>query len=485
MQERATNPIIVKIGFILLILFFFCLSLIKSHTIPMTHDESFNYLGMIDQSMWHCLFSQDCWNTANNHLLNTTFFQWTTQLFGHHAWAVRLPNVLAHLVYMLFAWLIIQRSSNNRVVQLAGFAFFVCNPYLNDFFAVARGYGLSIAFILGCFYFLIRFLESRNSWDLFWCYILVTLSSFSVFTMLIFIPLIWFVTFVIPPIFSAERLNWKRHWIQQTIPFTIIGLMSILVYTPLSALFKNAEFSWGIGSLYDSYLKLVTDSLYGDQVIGDYTYELFLALAIIAVITSTYVLFRKSKISINRGNFKGHLGIILIFLLLNIALVAQHHILGSQYPEGRKSVLYLPILNLVCLYGLIGIKGRPGRIISIIILLFSAYHTYRHTHLDSCREWYFDEHTTQMLNYLEEKKDEDQKIDLALSWYFYPSVHFYKQIDSLDWLKKIGYHKAVDKNKVHDYYYVTREDAKELRNTYALDMEFGSCCLLLKKKASK
>jgi hypothetical protein len=84
-------------------------------------------------------------DTPNNQWLNTLLMRVSQSLFGESELALRLPNVA---VFGLYAAASVELLSRVRRLQakLVGFALLVVNPFLLQFFSLARGYGLSLAF---------------------------------------------------------------------------------------------------------------------------------------------------------------------------------------------------------------------------------------------------------------------------------------------------------------------------------------------------
>jgi hypothetical protein len=82
---------------------------------------------------------------ANNQLLNTVLMQSSQGLFGESELALRLPNVLAFGLYTAGS-LALLASLRRRTAILLGAALLLADPFLLDFFGLARGYGLSLAF---------------------------------------------------------------------------------------------------------------------------------------------------------------------------------------------------------------------------------------------------------------------------------------------------------------------------------------------------
>ena len=63
----------------------------------------------------------------------------TASLFGYTEFALRLPNVLAFFLYAWFCLKILGLSKSS-FIKLVSVAICLLNPYLIEFFSLARGY---------------------------------------------------------------------------------------------------------------------------------------------------------------------------------------------------------------------------------------------------------------------------------------------------------------------------------------------------------
>lgn len=86
--------------------------------------------------------------TANNQWLNTLLMRVSQALFGQTDWVFRLPNVLAFGLYAAASLLLIARL-RSTAVRIIAFVLLLTDPFLLEFFGLARGYGLSVAFSAG------------------------------------------------------------------------------------------------------------------------------------------------------------------------------------------------------------------------------------------------------------------------------------------------------------------------------------------------
>ena len=125
-------------------------SLMRTIHLSFTSDESLSYTIAMGDPTWR--------GDANNHPLNTRTMRWALYWLGDHEWALRLPNLVAHALYLISGMLLIRKFSNWAVVLL-GFGLLNLNPFLLDFFGLARGYGLASGLSLTSLWFL------KEAWD--------------------------------------------------------------------------------------------------------------------------------------------------------------------------------------------------------------------------------------------------------------------------------------------------------------------------------
>jgi hypothetical protein len=92
---------------------------------------------------------------ATNHFLSTALAKLGAVIAGPGALALRAPALLGYVLYLWFsAWLL--RRFTNGIIAVAGLLLLNLNPYLLDFFALSRGYGLSIGLMMGALSFFFR-----------------------------------------------------------------------------------------------------------------------------------------------------------------------------------------------------------------------------------------------------------------------------------------------------------------------------------------
>jgi hypothetical protein len=126
--------------------------IMRATNVAFTHDEAISY-GIINGIPSFV-------DSANNQFLNTELMRLSQWLFGESELALRLPNVLAFAIYGSSCLLLLTRL-HHFAAKCAGLALLIMNPFLLEFFGLARGYGLSLAFLAGAF--ACTFHETRTS----------------------------------------------------------------------------------------------------------------------------------------------------------------------------------------------------------------------------------------------------------------------------------------------------------------------------------
>lgn len=105
----------------------------------MTHDEAYSYR-LVKTDYFIALFG-----SANTHWLNSFFLEVLNRLFGDAPGWLRLHSVLAFPFFALAIYHLGQLI-NGIPGRLLFYALVLLNPYVLDFFSLARGYGLAMTF---------------------------------------------------------------------------------------------------------------------------------------------------------------------------------------------------------------------------------------------------------------------------------------------------------------------------------------------------
>jgi hypothetical protein len=367
---------------------------------------------------------------------------------------------MAHIVYLIFTFLITRQFRSN-LVQISGFIILNINPYLLDFFSLARGYALSIAFMMVSLYYFIEYIKEEKNKRLtisFIAAVLATLSNFSLLNY--FASLILIHQAVLYFKYRDMRTNLKK----SKAVIAIVLLMVLICYEPLRKLIKYGRFDFGgtTGIWSDTVTSEINMFLY-QRVNSPVIFKIIAAIVIITVISTGIILIR--KLSKKTLVFPDKTGLLIFSLLMLILLsnTVQHYLLGSPYIAERFALFITPLFFLLFAYffDALASGGKALRLISIsslpVVTLAMCYHLLSCLNTSYALNWNYDASTKQMISDLKKEKEliGIKKIDLGITWWFEPSINFYRVTNHLDWLNKV---KREGPKGEHDYYYISIEE---------------------------
>jgi hypothetical protein len=202
--------------------------------VPLTYDEAASYLRYISRD----LLSVFSFEVATNHFLNTLLTKLVSIAGGESEVVLRLPSLAGYAAYVYFSIQIV-REIPQRAIAIAGFVLLNLNPYLLDYFALSRGYGLSLGLLMGAMYHLLRFVASRQSGDAgtgelsrtlaFGCG--AVLAGFSLLDAWLGLAAVAFVTVAVRRVKLARppvRKGWSLNWSTVSLP-VVAAIFTFLV----------------------------------------------------------------------------------------------------------------------------------------------------------------------------------------------------------------------------------------------------------------
>lgn len=148
-----------RIAFLLAAWVVFAYVALRAFLVPVVHDEAITFLLFVETRDF--LPFRGGWD-AGNHVLVTGLGWVAWKVFGFHLWALRLPSLLAFVLYAAYAWRW-GRQLRTPLLRRCLWAALLGMPFLLDFFSLFRGYGLSIACWSMALYELVAWLERRST----------------------------------------------------------------------------------------------------------------------------------------------------------------------------------------------------------------------------------------------------------------------------------------------------------------------------------
>jgi hypothetical protein len=425
------------------ILVLFVYIIIRAYHLGFTHDESLTYTIITGRTKW--LFD------ANNHWVNTILSGLFSVLFGFSELSLRLPNVLSFIVYSFFCYCLVLKKSKYRLSALLALSFLLLNPFLIDFFSLARGYGLATAFFCGSLWFFSDFLERHHIKNLTNGIIFSLLTVYSNYSYLyptIALQLSFFIFFFASK--ADRQLQVKvLKWTAIEIIFLIPGIINIIILRLGGALYYGTTMGFIEGTLPSILSSIFQVKVFNNQ-------ELMFTFLILILLFSGIFFIKR-----NREFF-----FILLVMFVSIFLpVIFNMTIGILYPKQR-GALYLIVLLGVYLHRMTetildtGKKYYSGLIFSIIMLLISfiCFNFFKTTNIKYAYYVQFDAETGSMLETLNKIIDKNKTYNLGIDWQFEATINYYREVKKYDWLNPVT--REGIEEKEYNYYYIFEDDKK-------------------------
>jgi hypothetical protein len=438
---------------------------LRAIKVGFTHDESFTWHYYVRNNFLDIFHNNP--PNANNHMLNSLLAKVFTEIFGYNQLVLRLPAILAFILYLWVGIRISKRLKNTAWV-VSAFVLINANPYLLDFFALSRGYALAHAFMLLGIYATLRLIETGNVRYTWYAMTAAAFSVFSVSTMIYFFA----ATAIVINMFYVFRLKTGTsislfgNWLRMNIPvFTITALTTALVFEFIRKLIVYKQLYYGGNSnFYDNTLiSLILGTSY-DKLY--FTNQLnIIAWFLIAVVVAGWLMVTLKYLK--QHTLEKDLSVVLVFLSLAVLFSLLHHqVLGGAYLIFRTSLFFYPLIIcvLICLLHALRYTCNGWFTAGFGILLagIALLHFLGTMNLTHTPEWKYDASTRKMLEDvaadLQPEKVKDP-ITIGIHWTFEPTINYYRETQHLSWLN------VADQNgfKVSaTYYYVYESDSAYL-----------------------
>jgi hypothetical protein len=348
---------------------------------------------------------------------------------------LRLPNVLAFMPFLIF----IHKLSNlisSKLLGTLAFILIILNPFLLDFFSLARGYGIALSFQSISMYFWITSLKTHTRRDSLIFAVTGFLSVLSNFTFIIFLaPAVLVLLMRIIHNHRQFNLNYMCNVVKSNISWLLIAASGIVYLMLIFFKLRTSSALYFGGStnfINDTIHSLVTTVFYDiviDPVIIDivtWVIAFFICFSICLVTYKLYkvrVLFPLTYITL----------LIFFMICLNIT---QNIVLKTPYLFERTALLYVPILSLLGFY-LLDYLTSLTKVRSLLIVVvalplitacvLNASLNFNVTHYFS---WRYEADNKLMLEHVKKLSNKEEKT-LAVYWLFYPSVSYYLDIQQI------------------------------------------------------
>ncbi|MFN8309864.1 MAG: hypothetical protein U0T73_07870 [Chitinophagales bacterium] len=419
--------------------------LIRAITVGVTYDEVWTINQFVKLPLKDILSFTPA--DANNHLLNTLFIKGCFYSLGNSLFVARLPNVLAFALYLYFAHRITKTLP--QILGNCSLLVLVLNPFLLDFFGLARGYGLSMGFLMAALFYVLLYVDFGSWKALLKALLFGGLAVISNFVLLHF----WVSTLAVIAVVSLLARRGKS--VQALLMIAVFSfLLFKTIKVPLQKLRESGSLYYGGGEGFytDTMQSLLTSSAYAHQptpmllFIGN-------GLLLLMVITILFSFFIRHKLNTPKT------ALFLISGLSVCSVVAQHYLLGTLYLIDRTALLFYPLLILCFCFAAVDTpKVFRYSALAIVVSVLSV-NFLLHANFSKTLIWDFDSRTETMLNEVNRLgASQNRKVKLDYSWPFQNSVAYYLNKKSFPFIENTNNRAQRDSlnSRAEIYFYLAR-----------------------------
>lgn len=452
-EFRVQQPSLLLPVLLLASIILFSYVVIRSATIELTMDEYYSWKFFAYGP--HLYPLQYDATTANDHWLNSWLVQFTSWIFGTHAWAIRLPNVLAYLVYLFYTarWAV---SLRKGWFAVPAFLLLNAHPYLLDFFSAARGYGLAFAAISATLFYLKRFSESTDATVLKKILIAAMLALLANFGMLPFyLSTLGLVTFFI---WQSDRRNIKQ---QIQLLLLYVTPLLLIVLPHLFRMQKSGALYYGDTSFWEGSVKSVVVSLLyhvpyaGSNHFSSAKPVIWLLLALLLLCAAIGI--RKNGLRMWMHSPEGIT--FFVFAASTSAIFLEHTLTATEYPL-RRVALYLFVLLMFAVVSSLSslLKNRSLVAVGTAVSIPVLFHLFYCANLGYLVEWKQAGGTQVAANRIiaeHARMSSRDSVTVCTDGVCGCSLQFIRDRDHLDWMKiTVNYDARKPKPAGYDFYLV-------------------------------
>ena len=442
----------------------------RAYLLSITWDEAYSYLNFVRPGK---LFPEKFDHmSANNHLLNTWLDIFFVKCFGVSEFVLRIPSLIAHLLFLFYsAKLVLQFQ--NRWMVVAAFLILNFNPYLLDFFSLARGYGLSWGLMMASIYYLYLFIskEHRTVFAI-TSLVLSILATLANLVLLNYCLALYAVLSLLMfyPILKSKETSTKKIVLflkNVSIPsILIVGFLGMI--TPYSLNLKDAgALFWGghTGFWTDTISETINRNFYdvGFNIMIHWLLKGFMFLVLTAAIG--FVGYKQFKKESNPENM--FLGCILLITGF-IALISSglSYFFSTPFLTNRTALFFVVLFNLlfVFLMNELSKEKQKIRFAAYMVAFIMFFHFVFSFNLKYVLDWKFDADTKNIMTDMEKQIQSQQlqkQVKMGVSGLLMTSVEFYLAIKKNEQLKVEEINPL--QPDTYDYLYLSASEAKKFQ----------------------
>lgn len=455
---------------------YFAYLILRLINVPMTQDEVATCYNHVPRGVWDIItYGKEA--VPNNHILNTLSIKLLAGVLGMGQVAARIPALAGGMLYLIGAMCVARTWGSNGWMRIFGYVILLGNPFMAEFFALGRGYGLSIGLMMPAIYFTWKYTARIHLPDLLAALALGGLAVWANFTVL---------NFYLPMVLLLFLIIWQQDKPERRKNMAIlaagVSILGALCFLPIYRMTADNELRfWGTAGFYQDTLEpLVRSSVMNHLFIGEQTVPVFAGLiGVFSLAGWVVAIWRWSNRKWRVGPpdllvFAGFLfaGAVTVNLL-------QHFVLNVPFLNPRTAIFLYPLfaLQLIAVGELLWRKWRQPALLFILPLLaFTGSNFNINSNLKQSYEWSYDRGTFDVLDFIKgeyQRTGRSTPYALDTYWLLQNSLNFHVEFGRpfhpaySHWVLTPPYHGNQPPAGNSDFFYTgTKEDFDVLLGTY-------------------
>jgi hypothetical protein len=451
--------------------------LVRAIELSFTHDEALTFLHAIRPGLVRLLSFG--FPDANNHLLNS-LLGWIAYRslgasgLGASEWALRLPNVLAFPLLVAAAYRLLSRRVRPALV-VPGLLLLVCNPFMLDFFALCRGYGLALALGVLALAAALSSLDDpserplalrrRDALKAGGFAAAATLANLAWLNFALALALVLFAAQWMRARREPGTGSFARSWLLPQLPTAVLS--AAILAPVISRLRARQAFYLGgdSGFWQDTVGSLIESSLYAQPYAETLLAPVAFAVGALAIIAAGITLAGARHASPGSSR-EGALVLTGILLACIASSELQHLLFGTKFLIDRTALFVLPVFALLVSFACDALHApaalrRVGAGTTAVLAATALAHTLLALNTTKTLEWAYDADVKRMLRDLDRIVHESgapaRVQRLGAEWLHQPAIDFYRERDGLDWLAPMT-RRGIVRRREYDYYFYRLDD---------------------------
>ena len=446
---------------------------VRAATLAITIDEALTWTWHATGTWQDIVLLRTPGEPDNNHVLLTLLAKLAVAYFGLSEFALRLPALLGLALFLGGSNAILRRTVPGWM-QVLGLCALGLNPYLVDYFSIARGYSLGlglatagVAALLAAMADAPHRVHPGATRAAFLLFTLAALANLTFVLVLVAAAVVLWTPFLVR---GRARVAWRALWPSSSGAWVVVvgtALLQGYLLRPLVVVRRAGLFSAGgtRGFWPDTAGSLVDGTIHG----GPWADETRVLLY--AWIAATLLLAPVVLSSLRMRDRRAFAAVAIVFamtLLMAVGSVLQHALFGVAFLEGRRGLALLALFTLSAL-ALASVPRAAPRLLRMAALATSvavpallAVRGLLALNTEFVLDWKMDAAGRDMMQATRTwiaERPRAAPVHLRVYWPLAPSAEFYRQAFGLEGsLRPLKVDDRPGFDGPADLYYVLRQD---------------------------